>query len=443
MNGNWFLSTILERKLNKSDLYYLNKIKEEQDKVGPGFCVLKWYHQEMHLGSGINHSCYHCPTHQIPLNSDLHNTPHKIEQRATMLDGGRPDECSYCWQVEDIDQISDRQTLAVQFFKHDPNIIAKATSSGLTPVYPKYLELSFTNKCQMACSYCGPTFSTTWEKEIDKHGPYKLSKDYNSEHASQIENSPFVKKFWSWFPEAYKHLFVLRVTGGEPLLDKNTYKLLQYVKDHPKDGLTFHCNSNLMVSKARVAKYIELVKDIPNTKLYVSIDTWGKQAEYIRHGLEISHFEDNLHKVLMSGIDVGLMITYNLLSIPNIEELIYKVAELKLQYPGRIHWDSPHMTAPEHLSAQNSPDWLISIMEKSLKLMETYPQFSQGEVAKYRRTVEWIKNNRFTGESLQRHRTDFITFVKEHDKRRNTSFINSFGSDGVKLIDDFSKNSYK
>ena len=437
MNGNLFLSTILERKLN-SDLYYLNKIKEEQDKVGPGFCVLKWYHQEMHLGTGLNHSCYHCPTQKIPLDSDLHNTPHKKEQRATMLEGGKPEECSYCWEVEDLDLISDRQTLAVQFFKHDPNIIAKATEAGLDNVYPKYLELSFTNKCQMKCSYCGPSFSSSWQKEIEEHGSYNLSQqEYWTEDSYTQTDSPYIQRFWKWFPEAYKHLFVLRVTGGEPLLDKNTYKLLEYVSQNPREGISFHCNSNLMVSKSRIKKYASLAKNIPDTKLYVSIDSWGKQAEYIRHGLEMSHFEDNLHTILGNGLQVGLMITYNVLSIPNIEELIYKVAELKIQYPGQVHWDSPHMTSPEHLSAQISNDKLINIMEKSLKTMKGYEQFTEGEYQKYRRTVEWIKNNRFTGEKLQRHRNDFVLFVREHDKRRNTSFTDSFGILGEEIIEDF------
>ena len=433
----------MARKSNK-DLYYLNKIKKEQDKVGPGFCVLKWYHQEMHLGSGLNHSCYHCPTHKIPIDSDLHNTPHKVQVRQEMLEGGRPEECSYCWQVEDLDLISDRQTLAVQFFKHDRNIIAKATDAGLNNVYPKYLELSFTNKCQMKCSYCGPSFSSSWQKEIDEFGPYDLSQDeyYNGSEYKETD-SPYIKKFWKWFPEAYKHLFVLRVTGGEPLLDKNTYRLLEYVKDNPRDGLSFHCNSNLMVSKNKIIKYSKLAQDTPDSKLYVSIDSWGPQAEYIRNGLDIDHFEENLHVVLSHGLHVGLMVTYNYLSIFNIDELIYKVAELKIQYPGQVHWDSPHMTSPEHLSAQIAGDNDISIMETSLKNMKGYKQFTEGEYQKYKRTIEWIKNNRFTGSELDRHRNDFLTFIREHDKRRGTSFTDSFGVAGRHIIDDFTQNSYK
>jgi len=416
----------LERKLNNNQIEALQLIKDEQDAVGPGFCVLKWYHLEMHLGTGESHSCYHCPTQKIPQGADLHNTPQKIEKRAEMLQGNKPSECSYCWEVEDLGLISDRQTLAVQFFKHNRDIVKEATDAGTGYVYPKYLELSFTNKCQMACSYCGPTFSTTWAKEIDEQGPYKLSKDYNLPQTPQIENSPYVSKFWKWFPQAYKHLFVLRVTGGEPLLDKNTYTLIEYIKNNPRKGLTFHCNSNLMVTEKRVQKYIDIVKNIPNTKLYASIDSWGEQAEYIRHGLNTSHFEENLHRLLANGIPVGIMCTYNFLSIHNIKEFIYKMAELKNTYGDLITIDMPYMVHPAHLSAQISSDTHISIMEESLKEMQLYP-FTTGEIEKYKKTVGWIKANRFTGEELDKHRKDFSTFVKEHDARRGTNFEQTFG----------------
>ena len=428
MSGILSPNTILERKLNKRQISALKNIKSEQDIIGPGFCVLKWYHLEMHLGTGLSHSCYHCPTQKIPLDSDLHNTPQKKQIRHQMLSGEKPQECSYCWDVEELGLVSDRQTLAAQFFKNSRTVVAEAVAQGVDGnPYPRYLELSFTNKCQMACSYCGPVFSTTWEKEIEEHGPYKLSIDYNKIESPQIENSPYIKKFWEWFPEAYKHLFVLRVTGGEPLLDKNTYKLLQYVRDNPKEGLSFHCNSNLMVTENRVIKYINLVKDIPDAKLYVSIDSWGKQAEYIRHGLNMSHFENNLHKVLGNGIQVGIMNTFNFLSIPNVEEFIFKMAELKNTYGELITIDMPYMNKPEHLSAQISDDKHINILDRSLQTMEMYDVFNTAEIEKYRKTVGWIKANRFEGEQLLEHREDFKSFVIQHDKRRGTDFESAFG----------------
>ena len=70
----------------QNQLEYLNNVKEDLNAIGPGFCVLKWYHQEINLAEGQNHSCYHCPQHKIPLKGDLHNTPHKVEQRKIMLE---------------------------------------------------------------------------------------------------------------------------------------------------------------------------------------------------------------------------------------------------------------------------------------------------------------------------------------------------------------------
>ena len=144
MSGILSPNIILERKLNKRQISALKNIKSEQDTIGPGFCVLKWYHLEMHLGTGLSHSCYHCPTQKIPLDSDLHNTPQKKQIRHQMLSGEKPQECSYCWDVEELGLVSDRQTLAAQFFKNSRTVVAEAVAQGVDGnPYPRYLELSF------------------------------------------------------------------------------------------------------------------------------------------------------------------------------------------------------------------------------------------------------------------------------------------------------------
>ena len=38
----------------------------------------------------------------------LHNTAEKLEQRQQMLNGRKPDGCSYCWNIEDTGEMSDR-----------------------------------------------------------------------------------------------------------------------------------------------------------------------------------------------------------------------------------------------------------------------------------------------------------------------------------------------
>ena len=98
--------------------YYskLLETKEKLNAVGKGFCLMKWQTETLYLHMGDNHSCYHPRPHKILLSdikrnpSGLHNTAFKKEQRKVMLEGGRPNECQYCWNVEDLegDHVSDR-----------------------------------------------------------------------------------------------------------------------------------------------------------------------------------------------------------------------------------------------------------------------------------------------------------------------------------------------
>ena len=420
------------RKSNNKE-YWLNKIKTDLDAIGPGFCILKWHYLELSLAEGLKHSCYHCPQHKIPLKSDLHNTPTTKEVRQQMLDGLKPAEDNYCYDIEKTGNYSDRQYLAVQFIKEDPNIIAKtAAYEPDEQIYPKYLTVSFTNRCQMSCIYCGAGKSSTWKKEIDEYGPYPLNvKDNYDKYMPRndimkVEDNPYVDKFWKWLPDAYPHLQTIRLTGGEPLLDENTFKLLQYVKDNPKE-LSFEISTNLMVTDRRVSNYINLVKGLPGQKCYVSVDTWGEQAEWIRTGLKIEQFEHNLHRVLGNGIKVGIMCTFNLLSIPNFEEWVFKMAELKQQYPGLLTVDVPQMVEPLHLTTRIADKKLINMLDKAYKSMLTYSHlFEDYEISKFKRTIAWTKANLMKGEELERNRKDFVKFANEKDRRRGTKFLETF-----------------
>jgi hypothetical protein len=164
-----------------------------------------------------------------------------------------------------------------------------------------------------------------------------------------------------------------------------------------------------MVTERRVLQYISLVKDLPGQKCYVSLDSWGDQAEYIRHGLKMGRLEENLHKVLGHGIPVGIMCTFCFLSIPNFEQFIFKMAELKNTYGDLVTIDMPNMVEPLHLTARIADKNVISILDRSLESMKSFDHiFQPYEIMNLQRTVDWIKANRFTGEELKVQRNDFV-----------------------------------
>ena len=87
----------------------------------------------------------------------------------------------------------------------------------------------------------------------------------------------------------------------------------------------------------------------------------------------------------------------------------------------------PNMVEPLHLTARIADDNHISMLEGSLESMEDFDHIYQPyEIMKLKRTVDWIKANRFTGKELEVQRKDFVSFVDEHDRRRGTDFIRTF-----------------
>ena len=68
------------------DATYVQNLLNE---VSPSFCLAKWYNVSIHIPTGKTHSCYHPPTHNIPLAeiaidvSALHNTKYKKELQKT------------------------------------------------------------------------------------------------------------------------------------------------------------------------------------------------------------------------------------------------------------------------------------------------------------------------------------------------------------------------
>jgi organic radical activating enzyme len=413
--------------MNETAKFYKD-ITERNNAVGKGFCVLKWWHLEMHLGTGNYHSCFHCPQQNLKLDEDMHNTLHKVQQRKTMLEGGRPDECSYCWKAEDAGAVSPRTTLTPIYTDMQPDIIE--TTSQLKwdeHVYPKYLEMSFSNTCQMKCSYCAPSLSSTLLKEIKENGIYPLQDPVNrgqyelngTEELYKDDDNPLVEKFWGWFEEARKHLETLRITGGEPLLHKSTFDMMKKL-----DGsdINFHVNSNLSMSNRRVIDACNLLPS--KSRIYASVDTIGNQAEWIRHGLNWELFEQNVLTIINRKIPISFMTTFCLLSIPRFKDFLYWIIQAK-EF-GDVTLDTPFMTNPPHLSCLIMDDNIRNTLEDSYQFMKENSEFKEQEVIKFERILKWVDANRFSGDRLNSNRKDFKIFVDEHDRRRNTNWHEAF-----------------
>ena len=422
------------------------------DTKSDSFCAAKWYNATIWLGSGMTTSCHHPPAHLVDIDAVqqnpklLHNTAQKKADREQMQKGLRPAGCEYCWKIEDMgrDAVSDR------VYKSKIYPIESLDQAFATPVDQdvdlRTLEIAFDRTCQFACSYCNPAFSSTWVKDIDRNGAYTgLVSDgrnhFTHSHSSaQLyrfgETNPYAEAFFKWWEtDLHKTLQELRITGGEPLMSGETWKLLDWFKNNKGKSTTrLAINSNLGAA-VDVDRLLDSIEGL-EVDIYTSNESMGLQAEYIRDGLDWSAWVDNMHKIASSGRVRGLhvMNTINALCLDSLPEFIDFMVMLKHKY-GK---DYPNFTLnilrfPSFQSPLVLSDELrIQYRNRLIKTLIGYKGsniLQEHEHNHLQRLIDYldvVKTPHSEAFDLPTLHNDFKQFYTQYDQRRNKNFVATF-----------------
>jgi hypothetical protein len=490
-------------KLNSDNTVIFNldnakQMEQVLNQKGQGFCLAKWSQVTIHLANGLTHSCHHVKAHPIPLDeletnpSALHNTQYKKNMRKMMLNNDRPPECSYCWRIEDNKNISDRTYKSMAEWSY-PHLEKIKNSTGDEDFYPSYVEVSFNNTCNFKCAYCSPKFSSKWKEEINQHGGIELLKGtnyhytFNGDEDHKILNkdqNPYVEAWWKWFPDALPHMHTLRITGGEPLLIKDTYKVIDWLIAHPQPNLEFAINTNLCPPEKLWIEFLEKIKILLENKcvkdfsLFTSIEAEGAQAEYIRTGLDVKLFKSRTEEYLSTVPgQLIFMSAFNILSVPSFQKFLEWVLYLKRKYnynskkqkieklgynfensfinrinlenqPNRVSVSIPYVKNPGFLDARivsseliekyliptvdfmithyidNSNNWNKNLGFRSFEV-DHFIRIVD-DLIKVAAPIESTTHPFATDQKIKVDRARFYEYVSEHDKRRNTKFLEVF-----------------
>ena len=422
------------------------------DSKSASFCAAKWYNATIWLGSGQTTSCHHPPAHSIDLEeiktrpSAIHNTVEKKIDRLNMQLGNRPKGCEYCWKIEDMgrDSISDR------VYKSRIYPIEALNEAYTTPhqadVNLRTLEIAFDRTCQFACSYCNPAFSSTWVKDIRSNGAYEhLVSDgrnhFTHDHpSSQLyrfgETNPYVEAFFAWWEtDLHKTLQELRITGGEPLMSGDTWKLLDWFQTNQGRSTTrLAINSNLGAE----VDIDRLLSSIEGTEvdIYTSNESIDAQAEYIRDGLDYTAWLANVKRLLDSPRirAVHCMATINALCLIGLPDLLTQLVDLKRMYGReRVSFTLNILRFPSFQSPLVLPNYLRRTFELNLtEWLHTHahnPLLQEHELNHLRRLIDYldiVKTPHSEAFEQPKLHNDFGQFFAQYDQRRNKNFADTF-----------------
>jgi organic radical activating enzyme len=426
------------------------------DTKSASFCAAKWYNATIWLGSGQTTSCHHPPAHAIDVEaiktnpSAIHNTVEKKIDRLNMQLGNRPKGCEYCWKIEDmgVDAVSDR------VYKSRIYPIEALNEAYATPhqddVNLRTLEIAFDRTCQFACSYCNPAFSTTWVRDIQRNGAYeRLVSDgrnhFTHDHASSQlyrfgETNPYVEAFFAWWEsDLHKTLQELRITGGEPTMSGELWKLIDWFNTNQgKSSTRLAINSNLGMDRVRLLEFAEKTQDIPHLEIYTSMEAVDNQAEYVRDGLDYDLWMHNVQELLERDHvrAMHFMCTINALCLDSLDTFLDQLIRLKKVYGrDRVSFTLNILRFPSFQSALVLPKELLKQYSNKLNLWLTHHQdqtyLHEHEINHMNRLVEYL-NRVQTPHSdtfdMPKLHNDFKNFYSQYDVRRDKNFAKTFPS---------------
>ena len=211
------------------------------------------------------------------------NSPGMQALRRQFLAGERPRACASCWAEEDAGVPSFRQV-----FLRDRGVSPEVDVDDLTPDQPHSLDLKLSNSCNLSCRICGPVASSKWLTEElaavpaprRRPGSFvaQLADDRRYLAANKLTDDPAERALLERWAPAIEHL---ELTGGEPMLSKESGDVLELLAHHGDPSrTTLQITTNATLVDDRIVRHLDRFRAVT---ISLSVDDMGPRLEYQRH----------------------------------------------------------------------------------------------------------------------------------------------------------------
>lgn len=226
--------------------------------------------------------------------------PTFVDIRNSFIQDKQHDNCTVCWNRElnsSSGNIDSMRSIFQEEFFYD------LTSDSKSQL--EYLDLRWSNTCNLNCVYCGPSYSSKWASLIGLKKVYRILPDIQDHHVSNLKS--------------------LLLAGGEPFLIKENFQLLQKcLQLNPNVNIEITTN----LTQIHDSQLYQLLKKFKNVRFIVSFESIEQRFEYIRNGASWEIFLNNLNLLSNDFKQIQFNMVYFTLSAGGISDAI----ELALKY---------------------------------------------------------------------------------------------------------------
>lgn len=279
--------------------------KDNLLKRNKAFCILPWIHMHAWPDGRAMPCCIadsDQPFGNVKENSikEVWNSDKYKELRLAMLNGEKLDCCKRCYELEDSTYIWTLRKNHNQWFgdKHF-DLVEKTNADGsIDEMRMAYMDIRFSNICNMKCRTCGPELSSLHAQEHGElYGKHEVANILKN-NGSNIVNVAKHKDFWNELQQYLPDVEEVYWAGGEPLITDEHYKILDHWIDIGKTDVRLRYTTNFSNLRFKQKSIIDYWKEFPDIQVSASLDAMGARAEFMRFGTVWDTVERNRQEML-------------------------------------------------------------------------------------------------------------------------------------------------
>lgn len=363
--------------------YFIDKdtLTEEQAERLMGskhFCMLPWVHMHA-FPDGRAYPCclsdYWHPVGDLRKNTmeEIWNQENYKQMRVNMLNDKPCKECTKCYEQEETGFFSMRYD-ANRNYGHYINEVNNTQSDGTHPEFKlRYWDVRFSNLCNFRCRTCGPIFSSNWYNDhvkLYKRIPDVLGRDMDRVEYTAGDEDAMLTQMEAHIP----HLDQVYFAGGEPLIMKEHYYLLEKLIEYGKTDVRIQYNTNFSELAFKDKHVFEYWKHFKNISVGASLDGSGARAELMRKGTNWEQTVNNRHRMMkeVPHVDFYISATISAMNVLHVLDFHKEWVDLGLIKPKDFN-----------VNILQGPEWYR---------VDIFPQQIKDEIIipAYKSHIEWL-----------------------------------------------------
>lgn len=409
-----------------------DKLTEEQWQrltESKTFCMLPWVHMHA-FPDGRAYPCclsdYWHPVGDLRKNSmkEVWNQDAYKTMRLNMLQDKPCKECTKCYEQEEHGAFSMRFD-ANRNYGHHIAEVDNTHDDGTNPDFKiRYWDVRFSNLCNFRCRSCGPIFSSNWYNDHVKL--YGVVPDVLKRPMERVEYTTGNEDgMLAQMEEHIPYLEQVYFAGGEPLIMKEHYYLLEKLIEYGKTDVRIQYNTNFSELRYKDKHVFDYWKHFKNVSVGASLDASGARAELIRKGADWQQTVDNRIRMMKEVPHVDFYVSSTITSMNVLHVLAFHKEWVNEGLVKAKDWNINICQSPDWYRADIFPEWfkqeyITPAYEEHIAWLEPQDNLKRA-TSGYKSMLSFINNN-----NGSQHWERFKKEIADLDRVRNEDFWATF-----------------